>query len=162
MRYVFQKDYLEHHDWASILKERAESSSKLFVLCLRSIPRTLKQLFCFKQLFQLYTYFLWRRFTDFFILLLECWKSRHSWLLQLSFQYFSPLSSFWLAFTHFLSPTISIGKLHAVFLFVKWLIYFIMHTHQSLNWSTSQSFSWRKDFTKFKFQSPLYHCIFKF
>lgn len=44
-RDFFQNDYLGYDEWTQILKEGAESSFKLFVLCLWSSSSVLKQLF---------------------------------------------------------------------------------------------------------------------
>lgn len=74
---------LSRSSWVNInIKREAESSSELFVLCLWSISSVLKQFFLHN--FSSFTLiFLWRRFSDLFIL--PYLKFHHKWLFKFFF-----------------------------------------------------------------------------
>lgn len=86
---------LSRSSWVNInIKREAESSSELFVLCLWSISSVLKQFFLHN--FSSFTLiFLWRRFSDLFIL--PYLKFHHKWL----FKFFLSLCLFLISFKKF-------------------------------------------------------------
>lgn len=119
MREIFlQKDYLGHHEWTQILKERQNQALNYLFFAFGQSPQSWNS--SFHTIFPALHLFSCGEdsVTSSFC---HIWKFHHKWLFKFYLNFFYLFASFWLAFKNFAFSHILVGMSHALFLYVKWL-----------------------------------------